>query len=243
MTLRVPVSALSAGERALDHATSRYLVKVHRSRVGEAFTAFDVDAGLEADAQVLSADPRAARIRLGTPRPAPVTSPLPVTLLWAVGKADKPEAVIRDATALGVRRIVLCTTERTVVRLGERAEARRPRWQSVAREAARQSGRGDVPELVGPVSLAEALALGAGSVAMVLDPKAELTLAQVLAPTPALTPLSVLIGPEGGLDDGELAAAAQAGFRAVRFGRLVLRTETAAVAVLGALLGLADGRT
>lgn len=78
---------------------------------------------------------------------------------------------------------------------------------------------------------------------MVLDPKAELTLAQVLAPTPASTPLSVLIGPEGGLDDGELAAAAQAGFRPVRFGRLVLRTETAAVAVLGALLGLADGRT
>lgn len=243
MTLRVPVSELSAGERALDSATSRYLVKVHRARVGDGFTAFDVDAGLEADAEVSSADPRAARIRLGAPRAARVTSPLPVTLLWAVGKAEKPEAVIRDATALGVRRIVLVTTERTVVRLGDRADARRLRWQSVAREAARQSGRGDVPELLGPLSLTEALELARDSVALVLDPKAEHTLRAVLAPSSGSAPLSVLIGPEGGLDEHELGAAVQAGFRPVRFGRLVLRTETAAVAVLGALLALADGPT
>lgn len=243
MTLRVPVSELSAGERALDLATSRYLVKVHRSRVGDPLTAFDVDAGLEADAEVLSADPRAARIRLGVPRAARVTSPLAVTLLWAVGKAEKPEAVIRDATALGVRRIVLVTTERTVVRLGDRADARRLRWQSVAREAARQSGRGDVPLLLGPLPLTEALELARDSVALVLDPKAEHTLRAVLAPISGSAPLSVLIGPEGGLDDHELGAAVQAGFRPVRFGRLVLRTETAAVAVLGALLALADGPT
>ncbi len=243
MTLRAPVDALGPGERDLDPATSRYLVRVHRLRVGDAFVAFDVAAGLEADAEILQADPRRARARVGPPRPAAVTSPLPVTLLWAVGKADKPESVIRDATALGVVRIVLLTTERTIVQLSDRADVRRERWQNVARNAARQCGRGDVPELIGPLHLADALEIDAGVSGVVLDPRAESTLVQALSALAPRARLRVLIGPEGGLGVGELAAARSAGFSSARFGRLALRTETAVVAVLGALLARSDGQT
>lgn len=240
MTLRAPVGLSSAGERELEPATSRYLVRVHRLRPGDAFVAFDVESGLEADAELLVADPRRARVRLGAPRPARVAAPLPVTLLWSLGKGDKPESVIRDATALGVARVVLVTTERSVPRLGERAEGRRERWQSVAREAARQCGRGDVPELSGPLALGEAFGLLAGVRGVVLDPEAQAPLGEVLSDWRPNEPLCVLIGPEGGLGPRELDAAREAGFRAARFGRLTLRTETAAIAVLGALVALSE---
>ncbi|MBK9000072.1 MAG: 16S rRNA (uracil(1498)-N(3))-methyltransferase [Myxococcales bacterium] len=240
MTLRAAVGSLVAGERDLDAATSRYLVRVHRLRVGEAFVVFDVESGLEADAELLVAEPRRARARVGEPRPARVSAPLPVTLLWSLGKGDKPESVIRDATALGVARVVLVTTERTVPRLGERGEGRRERWQSVAREAARQSGRGDLPELVGPLALGDALGLLPEALGVVLDPEAEAPLRAVLSDWRPSASLRVLVGPEGGLAQHELAAAREAGFRPARFGRLTLRTETAAVAVLGALVALAE---
>lgn len=243
MTLRAPVDALGEGERDLEPATSRYLVRVHRSRVGDRFVAFDVAAGLEADAEVVHADPRRARVRIGPLRSAAATAPLPVTLLWALGKADKPEAVIRAATSLGVVRIVLVTTERTIVRPSERSDARRERWQSVARDAARQSGRGDLPDLVGPLPLDDALAIDAATPGVVLDPSAESTLAQVLSARAPREMLRVLIGPEGGLGPGELARARGAGLLPARFGRLVLRTETAVAAVLGALLARSDGQT
>lgn len=229
-----------AGERDLDAATSRYLVRVHRLRVGDAFLAFDVDSGLEADAELLVAEPRRARARLGEPRPARVAAPLPVTLLWSLGKGDKPETVIRDATALGVARVVLVTTERTVPRPGERGEGRRDRWQRVAREAARQSGRGDVPALEGPLGLGEALGVMPEALGVVLAPEAGASLRAVLADWRPDAALRVLVGPEGGLAPHELAAAREAGFRPARFGRLTLRTETAAVAVLGALVALAE---
>lgn len=242
MTLRAPVGSLGAGERSLDPATSRYLVRVHRLRSGDAFLAFDVDAGQEADAEILEADPRRARVRIGLPRPARVAAPLPVTLLWALGKGDKPESVIRDATALGVERVVLVSSERSVPRLGERAEGRRERWRVVAREAARQSGRGDVPELVGPLTLEQALGLAPDALGVVLEPEAEAPLAEALGDWALPAPLRVLVGPEGGFDEAELAAARAAGLRSARFGRLTLRTELCAVAVLGALLALSEGR-
>ncbi len=220
----------------LDLASSRYLVRVHRTKAGAAFIAFDPAAGLEADATLVDADPRRARVRLGEVRAAAAVAPLAVTLLQALGKGDKAELVVRDATALGVARIVFVETERSVPRVGDRRDAKRERWLEVARQAARQSGRGDVPEIVGPLGLDAALALAAGLAGVVLDPKAGASFATGVSEGSRV----LLIGPEGGLTERELALAESSGFRRVRFGRLVLRTETMAVAALGAMLALCD---
>ncbi|MFO0567514.1 MAG: RsmE family RNA methyltransferase [Polyangiaceae bacterium] len=236
MPLRVPLAGLEPGERVLDLASSRYLVRVHRTKAGAAFIAFDPAAGLEADATLVDADPRRARVRLGEVRAAAVVAPLAVTLLQALGKGDKAELVVRDATALGVARIVFVETERSVPRVGDRRDAKRERWLEVARQAARQSGRGDVPEIVGPLGLDAALALAAGLAGVVLDPKAGASFATGVSEGSRV----LLIGPEGGLTERELALAESSGFRRVRFGRLVLRTETMAVAALGAMLALCD---
>jgi 16S rRNA (uracil1498-N3)-methyltransferase len=240
VTLRVPVDELARGERTLDSATSRYLVRVHRLRAGDRFVAFDVDAAVEAAAELLEADPRRAVARFADPTAAPIRSPLPVVLLSCLGKGDKPEQVLAAATALGVERVVLIAAERSVPQLAERADARRARWRTVAREAARQSGRGDVPEVAGPFSLAQALDLTAGRAGWVLDPDADVSLADELAGWRSREPRRVLVGPEGGLAPGEIAMARAAGLVSARFGRLVLRTETAVTAVLGALVAHAD---
>lgn len=241
-SLRVAVSNLESGERVLDEAASRYVLRVHRLRAGDELVLFDPDAALEADAVIVSVDARRARCRLSQPRSAARRGELPVVLLQALGKGDKPEDVIRAATALGVRRVVLVETERSVVRLAERAAGRRDRWREVAAQAARQSGRGDVPAIDGPLSLAAALESAEAELRIVLAPDAEQPLLDLVSAAPRDAVLAVLIGPEGGFSDVELALAEAHGFRRARLGPLVLRTEVAATAVVGALLAQHDLR-
>jgi 16S rRNA (uracil1498-N3)-methyltransferase len=236
--VRVAVSPLALGEIELDEPESRYLVRVHRLRDGDRFVAFDPAAKTEAEGEIVSSSPRRVRCRIESIRPSERVSTLPVTLFQALGKGDKPDRVIRDATALGAAAIVLVETERSVAKPGaDRAE----RWRTIAVEAARQSGRGDVPEVSGPVSFEQALTSAkAFGVRIVLDPRAERNLREVLGSTPLREPMAVLIGPEGGLSDGEMASLAEAGFESARFGAFTLRTETAATALLGALVALAE---
>lgn len=235
-TVRVFVPELGAGERLLDEAASRYLVRVHRLGAGAGFIAFDPDAALEAEGEIVEVRGRRALCRLGEPGPAGNTPAYEVTLLQGLGKGDRFDRVVRDATALGARAVVAVATERSVVDLGDRAAARRERWRTIAVEAARQSGRGDVPRIAGPLSLDEALGNAGDALGLVLDPEAGASLAARLRDWSPERPLALLIGPEGGLSPDELARAQGAGFRAARFGDFVLRTETAATAVLGAVV-------
>jgi 16S rRNA (uracil1498-N3)-methyltransferase len=241
--VRVHLSGLVAGERVLDEAATKYLVRVHRLAPGDGFVAFDPEARSEADGEIVDDRGKRARVRLSDPRAAAARAPFAVTLLQAFGKADKIDRVVRDATALGVARIVVVATERSVVRVEDaaRAQAKRRRWHTIAVESARQSGRADLPELAGPVALPEALGLVESARKLCLDAEAPRSLSQAAADWRGPEPLALLIGPEGGLAPEELALAERAGFSRARLGPLVLRTETAAVAALGALVAFASG--
>ena len=235
----MPLSPIVAGEVLLDEPTARYVGRVHRLHAGDRFVAFDPEVGIEADAEVLGAG-REVRCRLGAPRASLAVSKTRVTLLQALGKGDKPDQVIRDATALGASRIVLVETNRSVVQLDEeRRESRKKRWRTVAVESARQCGRGDLPEIQGPSALESALTLVADVESRLhLSPTATNTLADVLGQRPAPGSVALLIGPEGGFDAPEEAAAVAAGFTPVSLGPFVLRTETAAVAALAVVTAL-----
>jgi 16S rRNA (uracil1498-N3)-methyltransferase len=240
-TLRVALRPLRAGEAELDAQTSRYVSRVHRLREGDSLVVFDPEAETEADAgivHVARGERGGVRIRVGPLRPAEHARRSGITLLAGLGKGDKPEQVLRDATALGADRIVLVETERTIVR--DVGDGRRRRFEAVVVDAARQSGRGSVPVVVGPVAFGEALRLvPEEAVRVCLVPGAARTLADV-ARASLGRPLALLVGPEGGLAEAEVEAAAEAGFlRASLFG-FVLRTETAAVAALAAALALRD---
>ena len=115
---------------------------------------------------------------------------------------------------------------------------RHARWRTLAVEAARQCGRGNLPAIVGPVPLAEALAPAEGLVrqAVLAPPDASgaaLGLLSWLQAGHPETPVALLIGPEGGLSRSELELAERRGFQRVSLGRFVLRTETAATVALG----------
>lgn len=232
--LRVPSFDLHEGLHRLAEETARYVAKVHRARPGDELRVFDPGARLEADGVVVEVQRESVIVRLAGLRQIEPQG-MPVTLLQALGKGDKPEQVIEDATVLGAERVVLVQTERSVVR--DTSSDRARRWHRISVEAARQSGRGDLPELVGPVSLAEALDADRAR-----DPEAlRLVFAWHERTRPLLDvlpdwgarPLSLLVGPEGGLSAREVEGAVEAGFVPVGLGPLVLRTETAATVALG----------
>lgn len=236
-TIRCPVVPLREGRQTLEPEVARYLLRVHRLGQGDTFIAFDPEARTEAVATLLSDHPKTPACEIGAPVPATLVSTLPVTLLQALGKGDKVDRVVRDATQLGAQRIVLVETERCVPERSEKHRDKERRYARIALEAARQSGRGDVPVLRGPENLAAALASVADSpLKLAFHASGETNLRQLLsAHAPPVGPIAACIGPEGGFSDGELGELVAAGFSLVRLGPFVLRTETAAIAALAAI--------
>jgi 16S rRNA (uracil1498-N3)-methyltransferase len=223
--LRAPLTPLAAGEHQLPRELGSYLVKVLRLRAGDAFVLFDPEAGIEADAELVRDVPAVARI--GETRAAPRLRRRDVTLLQGLAKGDKPEQVLRAAVALGASAVTFVRTERSVAG----AELRSERLRAVMLDAARQCGRGDLPELGGLVELDTALNASDG-LGLLLDPDANDSLVELLRTLAPQHPLVLAIGPEGGFSQAEAQQLLAAGFQPVRLAPYVLRTELAAVAAL-----------
>ena len=166
--------------------------------------------------------------------------PAEITLYQGLPKSDKMELIIQKAVELGAYRIVPVATRNAVVKLDEKKAAQKvSRWNSIAMAAAKQSKRSMVPEVSGVMSFREAL-LEASDYAGKLFPyeNAEgirATREAVAAVRPG-TDIAVFIGPEGGFDPSEVQAAEAAGFIPVTLGKRILRTETAGLCILSALM-------
>jgi len=169
-------------------------------------------------------------------RTLPVALPA-VTVVQALPKSDRSELAIELATEAGADAFVGWQASRCVARWESSAKVDKGlrRWDAVARSAARQSRRPYIPSINGVVSTAELVqgVRDGGATALVLHESAtakltELTMAQADS-------LLLIIGPEGGIADDEIAALSDAGATAVRLGPTVLRTSTAAAVALGAL--------
>jgi 16S rRNA (uracil1498-N3)-methyltransferase len=235
--VRVPLSGLETGKRTLDAKTVHYLCDVLRLRAGEPFVVFDPEALSEADAR-LGESHGGAHCNVGALRPSARAVDSGIVLVQALAKGDKVEQVVRAATALGVAEVHLVESARSVARAGERSEAKRARLETIALDAARQSGRADLPRLVGPQALGQELLAwrDVAALKLCLLPGAEQSLRSLTADWSLGSPIVLLIGPEGGLSEDEVGLAGRVGFQSARFGELVLRTEIAGIAALGALV-------
>ncbi|HTY98577.1 MAG TPA: 16S rRNA (uracil(1498)-N(3))-methyltransferase [Rhodocyclaceae bacterium] len=164
--------------------------------------------------------------------------PLSITLAQALPAADKMDWIVQKGVELGVAAVRPVAAKRSVVRLsGERMERRVAHWRGVAVAACEQSGRNRVPVVAPLVDLPQFLAAAGedNGMLLLLSPHAELGLRQL--PPPA-GPVTLLVGPEGGFEESELAGVAAAGFRQVSLGPRLLRTETAGMAAIAAMMAL-----
>ena len=221
----------------LDPSTGHYLGRVLRLEVGDTLVVFDPAKMREADAEVEQADDTAFVIQVGPLRPAAIVADREICVIQGLAKGDKCDAIVRDVTELGATSFIVATTSRSIVRLDEaRFEERRLRWERIATEAARQCGRGDPPH-VSACTWKEAIARVAGNARkFCLYERAEAPLGPLLAEAlQAREPLAFAVGPEGGLTREEVDEARVAGWDVVSIGKYVLRTETVAAAVLGAV--------
>ena len=177
--------------------------------------------------------------RLVDARRAARAEPLPpLVVAQAVVKADKLEVVVQKATELGASEVVLFAARRGVVKLHDKGPARVERLARIAEDAARQCLRARVPVVGGPLAFDALVARVAafGGVAAIGVVGATRPLSRALAADPRFEAggLLVVVGPEGGLDDDEVARLTAAGAAPVALGAHVLRTETAATAALAA---------
>ncbi len=218
-----------AGETVeLDAGAAHHATRVLRLAVGDAMTLFDGTGG-EYAATLVRVDKRGASVRVERFVPVERESPLALTLAQCIVASDAMDSAIRKATELGASAIQPLVTARSApMPNGERGEKRVLHWRQVAVAAAEQSGRNRLPEIAAPRALADWLSEWQGT-GIVLLPDAEQGIAAIVRPAP---PLAVLIGPEGGFDAREAAAARTKGFHALRLGPRVLRADTAAAAAL-----------
>lgn len=228
----VPVALPPGGRVILPEGAARHAVRVLRLQPGAVLTLFNGEGG-EAEA-VLESVGQAPVARLTALHAVSRESGLAVTLVQAIAAGDKMDWILQKAVELGVSAVLPVESARAVVRLsGGRAERRAEHWRQVAISACEQCGRNTVPRVAAVRPLHHALAdLPAATLRLTLSPRGEHRLGDLPPPPGGVV---LLVGPEGGLDAAELAAADAVGFSAVRLGPRILRTETAGLAALAAL--------
>ncbi|MGH3717278.1 MAG: 16S rRNA (uracil(1498)-N(3))-methyltransferase [Pseudonocardiaceae bacterium] len=226
-------------ETVLTGPEGRHAATVRRLRADERLVLTD-GCGELALCEVLDAGRDQLRLRVlrRTIEPAPA---LRVTLAQALVKGQRGELSVELATEAGVDAVVPWRADRCVVRWddGPRGAKALSRWRETAREAAKQSRRGWFPEVAEPVDttvLGQHAAAAAGC--LVLHESATDPLPSV--PLPAAGELLLVVGPEGGITEAELARLTAAGGRPVRLGPGVLRSSSAGAVALGAIGALSQ---
>ena len=166
---------------------------------------------------------------------------LRVTLYQGLPKAEKMELIVQKAVELGAAAVVPVSMSRCVVQLNQKDGAKKQdRWQRIAREACKQSGRCLQMQVEAPISFKELVRRLPGHEAAIVpwEDARGYSLPRLREELPDLTELAVVIGPEGGMSEDEVAQMRSAGCRPVTLGPRILRTETAGLAALSALFCL-----
>lgn len=209
-----------------------HAANVRRTRRGEQLDLSD-GAGTVAHCEVTEVAKGRLSARVLDRRVVAPPSPI-VTVAQALPKSDRSELAIELATEAGADAFVAWHAARCVARWDGAARVDKGvrRWQAVARAASRQSRRPHIPTVEGLVTTAQ-LAAAAGPTTLVLHESATVSLTEL--PLADAVSLTLVVGPEGGVAEDELAALTDAGALAVRLGPTVLRTSTAAAVALGAL--------
>ena len=222
-----PPTAFTQTTVTLTADEARHLRDVLRLKAGDEVYVFD-GRGREFRCSVSNTKRDSAELRIDAEvEPAKPESQLQLNLCVALLKGEKFDLVVQKATELGVTTITPLITRHADIHLRDQSDAtkRVTRWQRIALEAAKQSGRAFVPEISLPIAFEAALNLeGAGVMFSERD-------GETFESLTATSPITALIGSEGGWADDEIEAARTRDFHIVTLGGRILRAETAAIAV------------
>jgi 16S rRNA (uracil1498-N3)-methyltransferase len=219
---------------------AHHAMRVLRLKSGTAIVLFDGTGGEYA--ATLLIDGKKGMAQVGGHHAIEVESPGCITLAQGIAAADKMDWIIEKAVELGVKRLVPIAAKRSVLKLtGERLDKRTLHWNRIAQAASEQCGRNRIMAIEAPQPLQAYLSqvdeAGVSRQPMLFcHPEAERALAEVLRPS--MSRLTLVVGPEGGWSDDEIALARRYGLTAIKLGERILRTETAGLAMIAAASAL-----
>lgn len=228
---------LKPGERLVTGKRAHHLTRVLRLGVGEPVVLFD-GRGEEFPAEILEVGRQLIRFKVRAGKRVDRESPLSLMLGLGLSRPATMALIVQKVTELGVHEIVPVQTERAQGWLaGEKTVSRMKRWERIAQEAARQSGRNVVPR-IWPLTDFPQLLMQTEQTELKLicwEEEGKGNLRQALEVKGRARQACILIGPEGGFSANEVEQAAAAGFQSISLGRRILRTETAAIMVISLL--------
>jgi 16S rRNA (uracil1498-N3)-methyltransferase len=226
---------LKPGERVVTGKRAYHLTRVLRLGVGEPVVLFD-GSGREFPSEILEVGRQRIRFKVNSGKRVDRESPLNLMLALGLSRPRIMDLIIQKGTELGVNEIVPVHTERAQAWwAGKKDPSRMKRWGRIAQEAARQSGRNVVPRIWPLTDYAQLLrqTKSKGIKLLCWEEETKENVRQALEVKDGVHQACVLIGPEGGFSAKEAEEATSAGFRRVSLGRRILRTETAAIVVIG----------
>lgn len=215
-------------EIILPKELSHHLVTVLRLRIGVIITLFNGQGG-EYQARLVAVTKKIAQLQIETYHATERESRLSLTLVQAISRPEHMDYTIQKAVELGVHQIVPVITERTPPLNPEMLNKRQAHWHQIMLSACEQCGRNRLVQFTEIMPLTTWLTQVQSGCCIVLSPHAHNTLFKVIQSAHTIT---LLVGAEGGLSEMEIQQAIQAGYQDVQLGPRILRTETAATAVL-----------
>jgi 16S rRNA (uracil1498-N3)-methyltransferase len=216
---------------SLEQEPSHHLLRVLRLRRGDPLVLFNGD-GRDYRARLAGISGTRAIVDIVDVFEPGRESPLRIELGQGISRGERMDFALQKSVELGIGAVTPLWTARSQVSLtGARLEKRLNHWRGVMRSASEQSGRAVIPILRNALALEEWCRENTAELRLVLDPEAPLPLRDLPRPDS----VSILVGPEGGLEAEEIGLAEARGFRRVRLGPRILRTETAALAALTAV--------
>ncbi len=217
---------------------SKHIEKVLRMSCGDRIIVFD-GSGMEYVAELISIEKNFCTAKILEVSKSLSEPETQITLFQGIPKSGKMETIIQKSVELGVYKIVPVMMERCVTKIAnqEAGIEKSKRWNKISVEAAKQCGRGLIPEVLAPVSFDEAVEM-LRNIQVPLMPyealghEGQRGLKDILASNPQAAEFGILVGPEGGFSDSEAEYAIQKGIKAIGLGHRILRTETVASAVI-----------
>lgn len=224
------------GQVQLFGEDEKHIKTVLRAKEGEEVTLCDGE-GMDYQCRIASLE-RGVLLDILSKEVCETEPKTKITLYQGLPKADKMELIIQKCVELGIDRIVAVSTERAIVKLDKKETKKLERWQKIAEAAAKQSGRGKIPEIGQQVlkfkdAVAEAKTLDG---AIIPYEKEQETGIRQFVQNFQGESIGIFIGPEGGFSEEEIALAQENGVTPITLGKRILRTETAGMTTVAILL-------